>query len=296
MTQDKEKSNDELMVEIKSLSEQVAKLQTKNCLTSEQKLKLAIFERVPLTIWACNRNFKIVLWSGNCEEIYGFSAEQALGKNYLELFVDPPEREESRKECLKIVEEDTVQKNFLAYDRAKDGSKKTILGHCFRIFDEENNEYLQAEVALEISDLQLSIDKHHTLREAGIDRLAWTMRTVELMKRELTNRIDIVHSTILNVIRSRRDELDKYFDKIRAKEGERAAHSVLDDNYQRLELTRCQLVDRCESVKNKINEAKSIEDLDGLIKEVDAIEAQDFFHGKTHYDNDVKNLGDSSPG
>jgi hypothetical protein len=46
------------------------------------------------------------------------------------------------------------------------------LTNCFRIWDEDENEYLQAEVALEAPELAPMIEEHRTLRELGIKRMA----------------------------------------------------------------------------------------------------------------------------
>lgn len=279
MPRDEQKTKRELLAEVKSLREEVARLESQKPLSKEDKLKLAIINRAPLTIWACDRHFKIVLWSGECEQIYGCSEERALGVNYLELFVDPPEREVSREDCIRIIDEDVVQRNFIAHDRAQDGSRRTMLGHCFRVFDEDSGKYLQAEVALEISDLQLRIDEHHTLREVGIERLTQTKRTVELLQREFTNRIDSAYSAKFDLIRRRRDELDRWFDKLRLSLGEPHARKVTDSNYVKIEQARRQLADSCNKLRDTVQKAATLDELDEIERGVVALAADDVLPG-----------------
>jgi hypothetical protein len=128
-------------------------------------------------MWACNRQFKIVLWTAGSPKIYGHRTEDVLGKNYLELFVDASERKQSKIDCLRIIDNDYVQNNFLAYDVTKSVTHRTMLTNCFRIMDEDTGEPLQAEVAVDISDLELKKDEHRTLREAGLCMVACPKRT-----------------------------------------------------------------------------------------------------------------------
>lgn len=51
-----------------------------NQLSREDKLKLAIFERAPFTIWACDKEYRIRLWTGKCEQIYGYAKCDVQGK------------------------------------------------------------------------------------------------------------------------------------------------------------------------------------------------------------------------
>jgi PAS domain S-box-containing protein len=277
MANDEEKSKDELHEEIRSLREKIAMLRRKKTLSREQRLKLAIMERVPFTIWACDRNFKIVLWCGKCGDNYCCSNENAIGKNYLELFVDPPEREESREGCLKIIDEDIVMKNFLAYDKALDGSTKTMLTNCFRIFDEDSGEYLQAEVGIEISDLQLREREHRTLREAGIRRLAEKRQTVELLKENLTHKIDSIYSSKLDSIRRRRDQLNQYFEKIRTQQSEKEARSVTDLEFQKLDQADKALSEQCNMLRDSTQRAISKEELEQIGLRVEVFETQNPF-------------------
>ncbi len=138
---------------------------------AEQRLKLAIIERAPFSMWACSRDYEIVLWTANAAHLYGLSDSEVLGKNYLDLFVDAPEREQSQIDCLRVIDEDYKQSNFFAYDRRQDGSRLLLLTNVFRIYDNVREQYLQAEVALNVSDLESRLYEHQTLRDLGTKRL-----------------------------------------------------------------------------------------------------------------------------
>ena len=136
------------------------------------RLKLNILERAPFSLWACDRNFIIKLWSEGASKTYGIGSEDAIGKTYLDLFVSPEERYQSASDCLAIIDNDRVQRNFLAYDRAYGGIGKALLTNCFRIWDEQEQDYLQAEVALEVPELEPIIEAHRNVREIAITELA----------------------------------------------------------------------------------------------------------------------------
>jgi PAS domain S-box-containing protein len=268
---DEEKTRAQLLDELESMRRQIVTLQTMQ-LSREQRLKLAILERVPFTMWACDRDFKIILWGGKCEDLYGYSLDQAVGKNYLQLFVDPPERKQSREDCLKIIDEGMVQKNCLAYDKAKDGSQRYMLTNCFRIFDEQAQAYLQAEVALEISDLQLKAEELRTLREAGIKWQTQIERSVEIKKRELFSRIDAANSSKFNLIMRRQTEIDDYHDKVRVDFGESQAEKLTAPYSLDIKNARRHLEEECKDLRDAVEKAETYGELDHINEAVSLFE------------------------
>jgi hypothetical protein len=147
-------------------------------------------KRIPLSVWACDRSLKIVLWSGACAQIYGIPATAALGQDFPSLFVDPVEEAQAREDCLSIIEDDRTFDNFLAFDHTPTGERRTVLTNCFRVWDEERHEFLQAEIGLEISDLQLRENEHRTLREAGVARLEQGKKLLDLLKSDMFARLN----------------------------------------------------------------------------------------------------------
>jgi len=266
---DRKKTKSQLIEELKALRQQVAELEQRRAASREDRLKLAIVDRAPFTMWACNRNFEIVLWSANCEGIYGHCVADAIGQNYLELFVSPPERRQSEMDCLRIIDEDYVQTNFLAYDVAKDKTTRTVLTNCFRVWDEELGQYLQAELALEVSDLELRKEEHRRLREVGIERLVREDRIKELRREKLLNQLQHRYFEKIDVVVRQERDIEEWRTKIRrmvgAEEAEEATRSQLEDIKRRREA----IENRRKELSHRIAKATSIEDLEGIEYELE---------------------------
>lgn len=142
-------------------------------LVFNEKITSEFFKKSPVSMWACDEYCKIVLWNKGAEFTYGYTKEEVLGKNYLDLFVDPAEREESAKDCKRILEGYT-QINCCAFDTNKFKNKQLyMLTNLFRIENPlKEGRYLQAEIGIEISDLGLKTREHYSLREIGIANLS----------------------------------------------------------------------------------------------------------------------------
>src|SRR4051812_36147504 len=118
-----------------------------------ERLAAALVDTAHVSIWAADRNFQIVLWNSGAENIYGIQRAEALGKNYLQLFIDEVERDQSRIDTLRIIDNGYRQYNCLAYDHHGTTARRHMLTNCFRIVDPETGEAYQAEIGVEISDL-----------------------------------------------------------------------------------------------------------------------------------------------
>ena len=101
-----------------------------------ERLAVALIKSAHVSIWAADRDYKIVLWNSGAEKIYGHSEKDALGTNYLELFVDEVERERSAADCRRIIGTDYRQHNCIAYDHDTSGRRTHMLTNCFRITDQ----------------------------------------------------------------------------------------------------------------------------------------------------------------
>jgi PAS domain S-box-containing protein len=268
---DEDKSKEELIQELVNLRREVDKLK-QNQQSREDKLKLAMIDRAPFTFWAADRNFKIVLWSQTSERVYGIPERHALGRDYVDLFVDGPEKQQSREDCIRIIDEDIYYRNFLAYDVARDGSRRTMLTNCFRIWDEESKQHLQAEIGLEISDLELRKDEHRTLREMGVARIQQEKKVFDLTQRELVFRLKRALLIKRDSIDIRIRELDDFGIKLKRTGSEKEAEAVTASERQKLMLEKQRIEQVHDQIVLKLMRSKSQEELDQIEASVTAYE------------------------
>lgn len=124
-------------------------------MTTEEALleiKLAILDNIPMPVWACDRNCRIVFWNKAAERLYGYSTEQAIGKDFVDLFVYEPERDQARKDCCEIIDQRRPIRN-MANDKDIHGITRPLVTHCFPIYGVGGHDGLQVEVSYEIGDI-----------------------------------------------------------------------------------------------------------------------------------------------
>lgn len=132
-------------------------------LSAEAALKLAIFDRLPMPIWACDRECRIVYWNEGAERLYGYGADEAIGRDFVDLFVNPPERAKARLDCVDIIDNDRNIRN-MADDIDKYGTTRRLVTQCFALYDVGGHAGLQVELSYEVQD---------------IDRLGEELRTLQ---------------------------------------------------------------------------------------------------------------------
>lgn len=135
----------------------------------ETRLIIEVFRNAPVSIWACDREFKVVLWSKGSMDIYGRSPDEMVGAQYFEKFVDPLEEEQSKEDCIRIIDHNTPHRNFIATDHCGSPgdaeATRLMLTNCFRIVDPVTKIPYQAEIGVDISDLEQRMATYHRLRE-----------------------------------------------------------------------------------------------------------------------------------
>lgn len=116
----------------------------------EDNLIKNIIDDMPLVLWACNRNCKIVYWNHAAQELYGYTKDEIIGKDFVKYFVDPLEAAQARSDCVKIIDNNKIIRN-VANDRDSKGHTRELLTHCFPSII--NGEMCQIEMSFEISDI-----------------------------------------------------------------------------------------------------------------------------------------------
>lgn len=137
--------------EINSLKKKVQELS--GDLDENTQFKLSVLEKMPFAFWACRRSCEIVVWNKAAEHQYHYPADEAIGRDFVELFVHQYEADQAREDCIDIVDNKRVIRN-IAHDVNKLGQQKKLLTHCFPMYHEGWKEYLQVEMSFEISDVE----------------------------------------------------------------------------------------------------------------------------------------------
>lgn len=142
-------------------------------------LVLAILKSANMTFWAgsgADDNFAIRLWGDGAERIYGHSRHEALGKSYIDLFVNPRERERAIEDHARIVATGEVYDwDWAADDVTATGDVRTMLTHCFRVQDPSDGSWLLAEVGIDVSDLNRASQQLRKVREDEFQRQEMTL-------------------------------------------------------------------------------------------------------------------------
>lgn len=184
---------DELLEELADLKKKYVALlreheQLANSVTAtDAQIKLAIFDHLPNPIWACDRDCKIVFWNEGATRLYGYSRDEALGKDFVKLFVNPPEQEKARVDCADIIDNKRSIKN-MADDIDKHGNTKTVVTQCFPLYNIAGHLGLQVELSYEVQD---------------VDRLKEELSDLQEKFREEKKRSDAIQKQLLEVTRQR---------------------------------------------------------------------------------------------
>ena len=235
----------------------------RNQVTPEDRLKLAIFDQIPFTKWASTRDFKIVLWNPYCEKNYGYSSKDAVGKDYVELFVDDMEADDSRSDCLDVIERDKQFRNFLAYDHAKDGGTKTMLTNCFRVYDEGRNAFLQVEVGVDANELNLDLasKRLHSLREYAQKRKAEQIELIQIYRAELVRSISDAFHRKTMALNMRLMEIQKLRAELKGISSSNVLLNRANDQEREIDAELKRLQDDERRLIRQANEVKTLDEL-----------------------------------
>lgn len=243
------------------------------------RLAIALIKNAHVSIWAADREHKIVLWNSGAEKIYGHSEKDALGKDYLALIVDEVEREQSAIDCRRIIDTDYRQHNCIAYDHDTSGRRTHMLTNCFRIVDPATGEHYQAEIGVEITDLNLKLEEHRALREVGIEHRTRHERTLELRRQTLIAGVERMRLEVMRFFGVRQRDLERWLSGNDAR-----GREVIGPTYkvQLAELRAEEQKDMTllSEFKNRVASCKSEDELDKLHVEWDDLHSS-VFAGKS---------------
>jgi PAS domain-containing protein len=152
------------------------------------RLMLEVVKCAPVAIWACDSDFNVALWNRGAEQIYRRSEGEMIGSPYYDKFVDALELEQSKADTLRIIEYDTPHRNFIATDHVggvdPPHEDVLMLTNCFRVVDPITKRRYQAEIGVDITNLEEKMAEYHLLRERWTKEQAQTELMLEMEKKE----------------------------------------------------------------------------------------------------------------
>lgn len=158
----------------------------------EYQILCAIVDNIEASIWAAagpSADYAIRAWNAGAADLYGYERGEALGRNYLDLFVNEDERDQAIADHDDIVR---TQRRFrnLANDRTKSGVRQ-LLTLGFPLWDHRSGEWLLAELGVDVTGLE-SEDARvlQRVRESAIQDREMALR------RELLEHIQLLVATL----------------------------------------------------------------------------------------------------
>jgi len=271
-------------------------LENKRAFTYEDQMKLTILDNSPFTIWASDRNCKITLWEGQCEALYGYSREFALGKDYVSLFVAPDEQLAARRDQLSIIDYGTIFHN-IANDQAKNGNTLQLVTNCFRIKDPRSGQFWNAEMGLIIDYLDQEKERLESiLTESRKVKLSITLfiestqqRKHQLLARKKSIMTEIAESErkaiSMGKRKSFREKISPLIGSINILQQD--LYHLIDDYFEKLQ--NCSDSDACDRVIIDFNEAydDKLSGFEGLILDFEELNLE--FNG----DNSIVQIKDA---
>ncbi len=271
-------------------------LENQRAFTYEDQMKLAILDKSPFTIWASDRNCKITLWEGQCEALYGYSREFAIGQDYVALFVAPDEQLAARRDQLSIIDDGAVFHN-IANDHAKNGNTLQLVTNCFRIKDPRSGQYWNAEMGLIIDYLDQEKERLELiLTESRKVKLSITLfiegtqqRKQQFQVRKKTIMTEIATSERKAISMGKRkyfkEKIGPLIDSINNLQQD--LYHLIDEFYEKLQ--SCADSNACDRVIIEFNEAydNMLERFEGLVLDFEELNLE--FRG----DNSVVQIKDA---
>lgn len=134
------------------ITEFLLRIRQKRAISWEDRALLQMIDKSPLTFWASDKAYRVVLWSNNCTNVYN---RQLLGKPFMEI-MSIYERSEAMKDSIRVIEADleelpTLVEEFANY-YTKDLKGTTrafgLITNSMQLIDDETGEKFYAEIGL----------------------------------------------------------------------------------------------------------------------------------------------------
>jgi PAS domain S-box-containing protein len=178
----------------------------------QAQLKLAIFDRLPMPVWACDRNCRIVFWNDAAARLYGYPAEEAIGKDFVDLYVNEPERAKARIDVVDIIDNNKPIKN-MANDIDKHGNTRKLVTQCFALYNVGGHSGLQAEISYEVQDIErlqeelMRMQEEH--RRARMESEELQRKLVDVTRTRAMSALDSMVKSVKDALLDRKHVADQ---------------------------------------------------------------------------------------
>lgn len=230
------------------LIEYIHDLEKKRAFSYEDQLKLLFLDASPFTMWASDRDCTIKFWAGQCENLYGFKKEDAIGKDFVELFVAPDEQKAAREDQISIIDDGAIFHN-IANDRGKNGNTLRLLTNCWRLKVPDSNEYWNIEMGLiidffnqEVERLEQIIAESRALKAKVTQFIEYTKQYRQQFSERRKSLRSAIQKCDSEAIRQNKRRL--YVDEVRPI---RASIDVITERFNELIDKYSQLIKECGS-------------------------------------------------
>jgi PAS domain-containing protein len=201
------------------LIEIIERLRNQRAFTYEDRMKLAMLDNAPFTIWANDKERKIVLWEGKCANVYGYNKEVVIGKDFADLIVSDYEKRKARIDCRDIIDEGT-RFNNIANDVTFDKIPIILQTNCFRMQDVDSDKWLSVEFGVLTNSIQ--IETENTEKAVEIEK------KVEALIKEISTIKDEINQYSQDIIpANRKKKLQKILNDLTALQTD---HDTFENN------------------------------------------------------------------
>lgn len=186
--------------EIASLIYQIKK---KRAIRWEDRVILQMVEKSPLTFWASDKDYKVVLWTDTCKDVYH---REMLGLPFYEM-ISIFERPQAMKDSLSVIEADENKlgplladfKNYYTSDLEGESTTFNLVTNSMQLINDETGEKYYGEIGLPI-DLTKAMAEHDFRQKRFNKEVDEFNESVEQLQRKF----DLGKKELLSKIRSER--------------------------------------------------------------------------------------------
>lgn len=161
-TQQLQKANQELVDEV-----YVRKLAEKSFRNSSRRYK-ALIETAGSPIIVMDAKYIIKQWNSAAEQLFGYSRDESIGKNYISCFVPANNQDETAWKITKVVESGVGTENLESETTAYDGTAHTMLWNINRLSSSDDDPSQVILIGQDITGIRTTQDQLHHLAHFDI--------------------------------------------------------------------------------------------------------------------------------